>query len=116
MTLLSTVIWITAAATNTFVLWALRIEAPPVAGLFVLFVLLAGINIAAVPGQIGVFEYLCVLALAIFTVDQARAISFGVLLHVITYLPPLLAGVLALWGTGRAGRLLRRAAHEAPPA
>ncbi|MEI7770043.1 MAG: lysylphosphatidylglycerol synthase transmembrane domain-containing protein [Chloroflexales bacterium] len=114
MTLLSTLIWITAALANYFVLWALHIDAPPVSGLFVLFVLLAGINISSVPGQIGVFEYLCVLSLGVFGVDQARAISFGVLLHVITYLPPLVAGVLAMWGAGPAARSLRREVSEAP--
>lgn len=114
MTLLSTVIWITAALANYFILWALHIDAAPMSGFFVLFVLLAGINISSVPGQIGVFEYLCVLSLAVFGIDQARAISFGVLLHVMTYLPPLVAGVLAMWGTGPAARSLRREVSEAP--
>jgi hypothetical protein len=112
--MLSTVIWITAALTNCLVIWALRIDAPLVAGLFVLFVLLAGMNISSVPGQIGVFEYLCVISLALFGVDQTHALSFGVLLHVLTYLPPLIAGVFALWGAGPAARSLRRGASEAP--
>lgn len=114
MTLLSTVIWITAAFTNYFILWALHINVSSMSGLFVLFVLMAGINISSVPGQIGVFEYLCVLSLAVFGVDQAPAISFGVLLHVITYLPPLVAGALAIWGTGPAARSLRREVNETP--
>lgn len=115
MTVISAIIWFTAALTNYLVLWALRIEAPAVSGLLVLFVLLAGINIASVPGQIGVFEYLCVLSLAIFGIDQAPALSFGVLLHVLTYVPTLIAGVLALWGNGPAARSFRHKAGEVPP-
>lgn len=98
--LLSCAVWITAVLTNYLVLQALAIDISPVAAVFVLFVLLVGINISSVPGQIGVFEYLCILALAVFGVDQARALSFGVLLHLLTFLPLAGAGLMALWGFG----------------
>lgn len=96
----SAVIWLTAALTNALALLALGIAAPPAAALFVLFVLVAGINIPAAPGRIGVFEYLCVLALAVFGVPRDAALSFGLLLHALVYLPPILGGVAALWATG----------------
>lgn len=98
--LLSGVVWFTAALTNYLVLLALGIAVPPIASVFVLFVLLIGITISSVPGQIGIFQYLCVLALAVFGVDQARALSFGVLLHLLVFLPLVVAGATALWGGG----------------
>lgn len=107
----SGVIWLTAALTNGLALLALGIAAPAVASLFVLFVLVAGINIPAAPGRIGVFQYLCVLALAVFGVAQAPALSFGILLHALVYLPPIVGGVLALWASGG----LRRPVAEALP-
>lgn len=96
----SAVIWSTAALTNGLTLVALGIAAPAAASVFVLFVLIAGINIPAGPARIGVFEYLCVLALAVFGIGQTAALSFGLLLHALVYLPPILGGVLALWASG----------------
>lgn len=93
----STVVWITATLTNYLVLRALAIDVPLVASLFVLFVLMAGINVPSAPGRIGLFQYLCILSLALFGVEQAPALSFGVLLHVLTFLPPIIAGLFALW-------------------
>lgn len=108
----SALIWFTAALTNYWTLAALGIDVPLVASLFVLFVLVAGINIPSAPGRVGVFEYLCILALAVFGVGQAEALSFGVLLHVLVFLPPVVAGLATLWlGGGRAA--LATAAEEA---
>jgi uncharacterized membrane protein YbhN (UPF0104 family) len=100
VTLWSAVVWITATLTNMLTLLALGIAAPAAASLFVLFVLIAGINIPAAPGRIGVFEYLCVLALGVFGVGQAEALSFGLLLHALVYLPVILGGMVALWASG----------------
>jgi uncharacterized membrane protein YbhN (UPF0104 family) len=108
----STLIWFTAALTNGLAMRALQLQLPAVAALFVLFVLVAGINIPAAPGRIGVFEYLCVLALAVFGVGQAPALGFGLLLHVLVYLPPVLGGLLALWGAG--GRAARPPVGDGP--
>jgi uncharacterized protein (TIRG00374 family) len=96
----SSLIWGTAVLTNYLVLRALRIDASFTSSLFVLIVLQAGITIPSVPGKIGVFEYLCVLALGIFSVDRTLALSYGVLLHAIVFLPTTIAGLLFLWNTG----------------
>ena len=99
----SVLIWLTAALTNYGVLAALGIVTSPVAALFSLFVLVAGINLPSAPGNIGVFEYLCVLALAVFGVERTAALSFGVLLHVLVLLPPALGGLAAVWLGGQRG-------------
>ena len=96
----SGIIWGTAVLTNYLVLRALDIDASFASALFVLIVLQAGISIRSVPGKIGVFEYLCVLALGVFFVDRTLALSYGVLLHAIVFLPTTIAGLLFFWRTG----------------
>jgi uncharacterized membrane protein YbhN (UPF0104 family) len=108
----SALIWATAVLTNWLVLLALGIAAPAVAPLFVLFVLIAGINLPAGPGQIGVFEYICVLALGVFGVGQVAGLSFGLLLHGLVFVPAILGGVLALWSSDKRGGV--RPPHPPP--
>jgi len=86
----SLLIWVISFLTNVFVIWALQLDVPLVAGLLVLVVLQLGLPLASVPGKIGVFEYLCVLSLSIFGVDETSALTFGILLHVIVLVPSLL--------------------------
>jgi hypothetical protein len=98
----SLVVWGTATLTNYLILQALTMQLPAVSALFVLIVLMAGITLPSVPGRIGLFEYLCVLSLAVFAVDQTRALSYGVLLHAVVFVPPTVAGIVALWSSGKA--------------
>jgi uncharacterized protein (TIRG00374 family) len=98
----SVLIWTTAVLNNALILLALHMSLPLSASLLVLVVLQAGITLPSLPGNIGIFEYLCVLALSIFGVARAPALSYGVLLHVVTMLPQLIAGVLLFWWLGPA--------------
>jgi uncharacterized membrane protein YbhN (UPF0104 family) len=66
------------------------------ATLLVLIGLMAGIAVPSVPGRIGIFEYICVLALAVFGIKQTQALTYGILLHAVVFLPVLVLGVLAL--------------------
>jgi uncharacterized protein (TIRG00374 family) len=104
LALLSALIWGTAILNNALVLRALQIRLPWTAPLLVLMVLQAGISIAAVPGWVGIFEYSCILALAVFGVPQAPALSFGILLHLLVFLPPVVLGLVAFWLLGLSGR------------
>jgi len=89
----SALVWISAVLTNVLSLMALGIDTPLAASLFVLFVMIAGINLPSAPGRIGLFQYLCILALAPFGIAQAAALSFGFLLHILVYLPMIIAGL-----------------------
>ena len=93
-------IWTTAVLTNYLVLRALHIDAPVISAVLVLIVLQAGIWIPSVPGSIGIFEYLSVLALAVFSVDRTLALSYGILLHAIVFLPTTVTGLVLLWRSG----------------
>lgn len=98
----SIVIWITAVLNNHLILLALHMSLPLTASLLVLVVLQAGISLPSLPGNLGIFEYLCVLALSIFGIDQAPALSYGVLLHGVSMLPVLFGGLLLFWWMGLA--------------
>ena len=100
----SILIWGTAVLTNHLALQALRISLPVTAPLLLLLALQAGISIPAVPGRIGIFEYLCVLSLGFFGVGRAQAFGYGILLHAIVSLPTNLIGLLAFWFLGMAGQ------------
>jgi len=85
--------WGTGLLNNQFALLALGIHLPLTASLLVLIVLQAGISIPSVPGRLGVFEYICVLTLAVFGISQTVAFTYGVLLHSILFIPPTLLGL-----------------------
>ncbi len=88
-------IWATAVLNNALVLQALRLRLPWMAPIFVLVVLQIGISLPSTPGSIGIFEYGCVLALSLFSVSGADALSFGFVLHAVVFLPVVVFGFLA---------------------
>jgi len=80
------------AFSNYFVFLALGLNLS-VAAAVVVLVALQVINIApSSPGKIGVFEYVVILTLAFYGVDKASALGYAILLHLIVYLPKILAG------------------------
>ncbi len=100
----STLIWATAVLTNVLTLWALDLHLPLSASVLVLVGLMIGISLATVPGRIGVFEWICVLALGAYGVGQAQALSYGLLLHAIVYIPTTLLGVICFFILARGQR------------
>jgi glycosyltransferase 2 family protein len=99
--------WLAAVATNTLVLWSLAISAPAWAALVVLVVTQVGVAaIPSAPGQVGVFHYLAVLSLSLFGVGREEALAYGIVLHLIIYVPIALLGVVSLWRENVAWRTL----------
>lgn len=96
----SALIYGTAILNNHLALHALGIHLPVTASLLVLVTVQVGITMPSVPGRIGIFEYICVLALAVFGVGQAQAFGFGVLLHAIVLFPSTLLGLLLFFILG----------------
>lgn len=92
----SIVIWGTAVWTNQLVLQALDIEIPFTAPLLILIALQVGISIPFIPGKIGIFEYICVLALSVYSITQPQAVGYGILLHGVVFIPPTIFGLLYL--------------------
>ena len=98
------IVWITAVVTNNFVLLSLDIHLPVAASILILVGLQAGISLSAIPGTIGLFEFISVLALSAFGVDKASALSYGLVLHAIVLIPNIIAGTLSFWFLGLAGQ------------
>jgi uncharacterized protein (TIRG00374 family) len=102
------IVWATALLTNLLVMQSfyLGLDAPGEqlrASMLILVGLTAGIKIPA-PLQIGVFEYICILSLSFFNVPQAIALSYGLLLHAVVFLPQTLGGLVSLAGLGLRGK------------
>ncbi len=95
--------WALALLTNQLTLLALGIHLEWSASLLLLVGLIAGISVVTVPGRLGVFEWICVLVLSLYGVEQAQALSYGFLLHALVYLPVLFGGVISLLILSRGG-------------
>lgn len=99
--------WALALLTNQLTLLALGIHLEWSASLLLLVALIAGISVVTVPGRLGVFEWICVLVLSLYGVDQAAALSYGFLLHALVYLPVLIGGIISLLILARGGAAVR---------
>jgi hypothetical protein len=68
----------------------------------------AVVPLPTTPGRVGLFHYLCVISLAIFGVTNQVALSYGLILHALVYLPMSVGGPLALWQLNADWRSLLR--------
>ena len=101
-------IWAVTVLLNQLLLWSLDIQVPPVAAVLLLVVLQIGVRVPSSPGSIGVFHYLSVVTLSLFGVDKSVALSYGVLLHLVTYLPASVLGIVFLARSGHSLGWLRQ--------
>jgi len=95
---------------NYVVLRGLGMEDGLGASLAVLVTLYGGAAVPSLPGRLGVFQYLCVLALTPFGVDFDRALAFSLALYAVVYLPPIAVGFLSAALVGVVPSTLRRLA------
>lgn len=93
----SVLIWIVYGMVNTVLLAAVGIAPSLLAAFFVLVVLQLSIAVPSSPGRIGVYHYLCVQALAVFGVNESVALSYAILLHMISVVVPIILGALLAW-------------------
>jgi uncharacterized membrane protein YbhN (UPF0104 family) len=103
-------IWTAAFSVNLFVLRALRLDLPALAGVVLLVVMQVGVAVPSTPGKLGVFQYLAVLTLSLFDVTKPRSLAVGLMLHLVVFAPvALVAGFFWL------SSLLRKAAPAHQP-
>lgn len=94
----SIIAWLFGISTNYLVLLAMGLSLPIWTALLLLVVLQVGVAaIPSAPGQVGVFHYLVILSLSLFTVPKEVALGYGIVLHLIIYMPLTLMGIFALW-------------------
>ena len=80
--------------TNFFLFKAFHLRLSFWEGLVVLLAIQVGNIPPSVPGKIGVFEYATILALSIFNISKSQALSYGIMLHVVAYLPKIIFGLI----------------------
>ena len=93
----SLLIWMLSILVNYIVFLALGLPLPFAAALFLLVVLEIGVAVPSVPGKLGIFHYLCTLALGVFGLEKGAALGYAVLLYFVVFVPPSLLGALFLW-------------------
>jgi uncharacterized membrane protein YbhN (UPF0104 family) len=86
-------LWAGSILTNYFVLCALQIQATFLAAIVLAVILQVGVAVPSSPGKIGVFQYLAVLGLTLFGVAKSSALAFGLILHLLVFVP---AAIMAL--------------------
>jgi hypothetical protein len=86
---------------------ACRIGIPPWSGIAVFLLVHFGTALPNTPGNIGTYQLFCVLGLALFGADKARAAAFSVVAYVLLTLP--------LWGIGYWALRSSGARPEPPP-
>jgi uncharacterized protein (TIRG00374 family) len=82
--------------TNFLLFKAFHINLSFGAALFVLLAVQVGNIPPSAPGKIGIFEYAVILALSIFHVSKNEALSYGLMLHLVAFLPKIVLGFLLL--------------------
>lgn len=98
-------VWGLGGLTNALVLRALGLPLGGLAAMLVLAVLYLGRAVPQPPGQVGVFQVLCIAALAPFGASREEALGYGILLHLVAIGPLALGG---FWGLGYLGHLWPR--------
>jgi uncharacterized membrane protein YbhN (UPF0104 family) len=102
----SLLVWGLGALTNIVLLKALGIDVPAWGSWLVLVAVYAANFLPTAPAQIGVFEYACILALSVVSVEREAALAFGLLLHLLVYSPPLILGPICMVLEGLDWRVL----------
>jgi glycosyltransferase 2 family protein len=88
--------WVLSALSAWLVTFAFNLHLGFDAGVLVTVAVGAGMILPSPPAAVGVFEAAVLLAMQAYGLDQTKALPFALILHMVNFLPFLLAGVLAL--------------------
>ncbi|MHB1311685.1 MAG: lysylphosphatidylglycerol synthase transmembrane domain-containing protein [Gemmatimonadaceae bacterium] len=84
--------WLMNALAFWFGFRAVGIVAPFTAALFVQGIIVIGVAVPSSPGFVGVFELAAKLALPVYGVDPAQAVTWAIGFHVLSYIPITIIG------------------------
>ena len=104
--LLTVASWVVLSCSYWILMQAFSLDLPFSAGLLVTVTINMGLVLPSSPAALGVFEAATVIALGVFDVPQAEALSYALVLHVLNLVPFLLVGV-TLVGPGAVRRYRR---------
>ena len=60
-------------------------------------VLQLGVAVPSLPGRVGLYEGLCIVVLALFGVDRDTGFAVGIVLHAVSFVPPIILGLYYAW-------------------
>jgi glycosyltransferase 2 family protein len=106
--------WLMAAMTNYLLLLAFDLPASPLIAVFLLVVLQAGVAVPSTPGKIGVFHYLCMIALSVFGVPATVGLAYGLALHALVVGGVSVWAAIAMWRRSWSLRHLAQASQGNP--
>jgi glycosyltransferase 2 family protein len=106
--------WLVAGLTNYLLLLAFDLPASPLIALFLLVVLQAGVAVPSTPGKIGVFHYLCMIALSVFGIPTTIGLAYGLTLHALVVGGTSIWAAIAMWRHSLGLRRLAQASQGNP--
>jgi len=89
--------WGIGSLTNHTVLLALGLSLPFSASMMLMVVLQLGVAVPSLPGRVGLYEGLCIVVLALYGVDRDTAFAVGLVLHAVSFVPPIILGLYYAW-------------------
>ncbi len=98
------------ALLNYALFFAFSLALPFSAALFLLLTLQVGITLPSIPGKLGVFQYITILALSAFAVGKDLALSYSLVLYLVAFSPHILFG--AIFGIRELMLFLKRKAIQ----
>ena len=93
---LSALIWLVDVLAIYMLLKAFGFTLPVMASFVVMIILIVGIAIPTAPGYIGNWHFACILALSLFGLAKAEALSFAVVYHFLSMVIVVVLGVAFL--------------------
>jgi uncharacterized protein (TIRG00374 family) len=95
--LFSVIVWLVEATTYYVVGLSFNINLPLYVSILTVVIVNLGITIPSAPGYIGTFEFFCISALALFSVEESVALSFAIVLHAVLFVPITVIGLICFW-------------------
>jgi uncharacterized protein (TIRG00374 family) len=95
--------WVVLSSSYWILTQAFSLNVPFAAGLLIKITINMGLVLPSAPAALGVFEAATVIALKVFDIPQAEALSYALVLHLLNLVPFLLAGAVLL-GPGALAR------------
>ncbi|MCP4291391.1 MAG: flippase-like domain-containing protein [bacterium] len=92
----SLIIWGLMSLTPALLFPAFQLVLSPWVAVFLTVVLITGVAVPPLPGNLGVFAYLCQLVLVIFGVERETALAYGITLQAIVFIPQIVLGLICL--------------------
>lgn len=110
---LSLYIWALICLTNAFGLLVFDLPVPLLFGAVAITPILSlAVSVPSAPGFIGAFQLGCILALALFGVNESHAIAYSIVMNFTMILTFTGAGTYSLWSEGLSFRQIEAVSEE----